>query len=191
MEQKFEYDWFSFKSSNWKNYLSDYKDKENLNFLEIGSHEGRSCSWLLDNILTHETSRMHCVDIFYDDGYEKKFGESLKTRFFKNTKKYGEKIILHEEWSFDFLTKENIKKEKYDFIYVDGNHSAKCVIEDSVLSFRLLKSNGILIFDDYDWNKNNLPPEKRPEIAIDAFLQIYKNLINVLYSGSQVIIKKI
>ena len=191
MEQKFEYDWFSFKSSNWKNYLSDYKDKENLNFLEIGSHEGRSCSWLLDNILTHETSRMHCVDIFYDDGYEKKFGESLKTRFFKNTKKYGEKIILHEEWSFDFLTKENIKKEKYDFIYVDGNHIAKCVIEDSVLSFRLLKSNGILIFDDYDWNKNNLPPEKRPEIAIDAFLQIYKNLINVLYSGSQVIIKKI
>ena len=191
MEQKFEYDWFSFKSSNWKNYLSDYKDKENLNFLEIGSHEGRSCSWLLDNILTHETSRMHCVDIFYDDGYEKKFGESLKTRFFKNTKKYGEKIILHEEWSFYFLTKENIKKEKYDFIYVDGNHSAKCVIEDSVLSFRLLKSNGILIFDDYDWNKNNLPPEKRPEIAIDAFLQIYKNLINVLYSGSQVIIKKI
>ena len=191
MEQKFEYDWFSFKSSNWKNYLSDYKDKENLNFLEIGSHEGRSCSWLLDNILTHETSRMHCVDIFYDDGYEKKFGESLKTRFFKNTKKYGEKIILHEEWSFDFLTKGNIKKEKYDFIYVDGNHSAKCVIEDSVLSFRLLKSNGILIFDDYDWNKNNLPPEKRPEIAIDAFLQIYKNLINVLYSGSQVIIKKI
>ncbi len=190
MEQKFEYDWFSSKSSNWKNYLSDYKDKKNLNFLEIGSHEGRSCSWLLDNILTHETSRMHCVDIFYDDGYEKKFGESLKTRFFKNTKKYGEKIILHEEWSFDFLIKENIKREKYDFVYIDGNHYAKCVIEDAILSFKILKLNGILIFDDYQWNRNVLPPTKRPEMAIDAFLQIFANETNVLYTGEQVIIRK-
>ena len=41
--------------------------------------------------------------------------------------------------------------ESFDIIYIDGSHAVNDVLEDAVLSFRLLKPEGILIFDDYRW----------------------------------------
>jgi hypothetical protein len=38
----------------------------------------------------------------------------------------------------------------YDVIYVDGNHGYKDVLYDGLLSWNLLKSDGLLIFDDGD-----------------------------------------
>ena len=60
--------------------------------------------------------------------------------------------------------KENIS----DIIYIDGNHEPNYVLEDAVLSFRKLKSNGILIFDDYGWGGPNLTQK-----GIDGFLSAY------------------
>ena len=41
--------------------------------------------------------------------------------------------------------------ETYDIIYIDGSHATSDVLEDAVLSYRLLKPGGLLIFDDYHW----------------------------------------
>lgn len=57
-------DWFSRNLRYWEKHLLPYKDKHNLNFLEIGSFEGRAAVWLLDHILTHQTTRLTCVDAF-------------------------------------------------------------------------------------------------------------------------------
>ncbi len=32
--------------------------------VEIGSFEGRSTLWILENLLRHPDSRMHCIDTF-------------------------------------------------------------------------------------------------------------------------------
>lgn len=37
----------------------------------------------------------------------------------------------------------------YDVIYIDGDHSYEGVLRDADVSARKLKSNGILIFNDY------------------------------------------
>ena len=51
---------------------------------------------------------------------------------------------------------------------------ASDVLSDAILSFELLKINGIIGFDDYLWklpNSNNLLTN--PKIAIDSFTNIF------------------
>ena len=51
---------------------------------------------------------------------------------------------------------------------------ASDVLSDAILSFELLKINGIIGFDDYLWklpNTNNLLTN--PKIAIDSFTNIF------------------
>ena len=38
-------------------------------------------------------------------------------------------------------------KEFLDFVYIDGNHMSKYVLEDAVNAFYCLKNNGYIIFD--------------------------------------------
>lgn len=60
----FTSDWFSTNIPLWKKLLQNYKDKPNLKFLEIGSYEGRSAVWLMENILTQENCTLTCIDTF-------------------------------------------------------------------------------------------------------------------------------
>ena len=77
----------------------------------------------------------------------------------------------------------------FDFVYVDGGHRSIEVLEDAVLSFRLLKRKGIMAFDDFKW-KYWASPDGIPELAINAFLRIYRRKITVLRKGYQVWIRK-
>ena len=68
-EPKYEFtrDWVSKKENNWDRVLAEFKGKANVHALEIGSFEGRSAIWFLDNILTDPTSTLTCVDVFTDE----------------------------------------------------------------------------------------------------------------------------
>jgi tetratricopeptide (TPR) repeat protein len=59
----------------WKKYLNKFVDKE-INALEIGSFEGESACWLLDNVLTHQFARLTCIDPF-NDGYSNLFNFNI------------------------------------------------------------------------------------------------------------------
>ena len=50
-------------------HLAEFKGKPDVHFLEVGTYEGRTALWFLDNILTHPTSTMTIVDFFEDTGY--------------------------------------------------------------------------------------------------------------------------
>jgi hypothetical protein len=64
-------------------------------------------------------------------------------------------------------------------------------MNDAVLSWRLLKENGIMIFDDYEWGIHTLDEKQKPKTGINAFLYgcigHYKNLA----CGGQIIIQKL
>ena len=47
---------------NFKNYLLPFAGRKELNFLQVGAFTGDASKWLLDNVLTHETSRLVDVD---------------------------------------------------------------------------------------------------------------------------------
>ena len=87
------------------------------------------------------------------------------------------------------ITLKTLPLNSYDIVYIDGSHAAPDVIVDTVLSWQLLKKGGIMIFDDYLWNRD-WSPEKTPKIAVDAFLNIFKKELQVIHMKFQVIIKK-
>ena len=59
--------------------------------------------------------------------------------------------------------------KSFDVIYIDADHNAGAVFLDAAQAWRLLKDDGVLIFDDYNWEPN-LPAHSRPHVAIAAFL---------------------
>ena len=194
---KFTVDWFSFNIPVWTKYLDHIKNKPDLMFLEIGSFEGRSATWLLENILTHKTSKIVCVDTFdgsvehIDDPELNKLLPTLYDTFCHNISSFSDQVIIKRGKSQDILKHID---QLFDFIYIDGDHTAVAVLEDAVLSFALLKPGGILIFDDYMWGVDLADKTKRnpniPKNAIDVFLMIYADKLDILYIDNQAIISK-
>ncbi len=147
--------------------------------------------WLLDNILTGSGSKTVCVDSFIADPetqITQDHAVTAKETFSSNVKKYGDKAELHVGASQEVLRK--LPLNAFDFVYVDGSHRASNVLEDAVLSFRLLKVGGIMIFDDYGWG-NHRGTLLHPKPGIDAFLEVYADQLVVLRKEYQVAIKKI
>ena len=148
--------------------------------IEIGVFEGRSTLWFLDNVLQHESSSLTCIE------------PNCEESFFINTSGYLHKIQLLQKRSAIALKDSSLTLSSFNFIYVDGDHSAPSVLEDAILSFPLLARRGILIFDDYNWRSST--PEisqSMPKLAIDAFLDVYKGQYDLLYRGYQVAIRRL
>ena len=165
----------------WAKILAPLQGRPHLRYLEIGVCEGGSLLWMLENVLTHPTARATGVDIFPGDS-EKIFRYNLKLSGF------ADKVAVMKGFSRDRL--KELPKESFDVIYIDGSHMAKDVMRDAVLSWELLKIQGLLIFDDYQYNLD-LPAQFRPRTAIDAFLDSYGPSLEVVYRGYQVVVKKI
>ncbi len=55
--------WFQQEAVKFfNNYLNDYRDQSNLEFLQIGTYTGDASVWLRENVLTNPTSYLTDVD---------------------------------------------------------------------------------------------------------------------------------
>jgi predicted O-methyltransferase YrrM len=166
----FTADWFTQYAEQWLERLGYLRNQET-HALEIGSYEGRSACWMLDNILTHVQSDIVCVDTW--DGKDKTLGEETiraKQRFQKNMKFYRSKVDVVELDSLRALTGFILDKESFDLIFIDGDHEGYSALTDLILSWHLLKSGGWLVFDDYLWEHVAL--RTNPKDAWDAFVSV-------------------
>jgi len=188
---RFSHDWVSDNVSSWNVILGSLKGKPNIHALEIGSFEGRSSIWFLENILTDSTATITCIDI-WEGFYEKRSSGSFEGVFDENIKAYGQtsKVIKIKGRS-DFVLRE-LKRESFDFIYIDGSHWAKDVLVDAVLAWDLLKPGGYMIFDDYYQSEYRswFLPHQTAKMAIDAFLNIFGPYLELLHKDYQVVVKK-
>jgi len=64
-------------------------------------------------------------------------------------------------------------------------------LEDALLTWRLVKVGGILIFDDYGYQFPGGVTETPPKTAIDAFLHIFQAKLRLIHQGYQVFIEKV
>jgi predicted O-methyltransferase YrrM len=193
---QFTSDWFSYHTHNWNCFLPQkFANVPSLNFLEIGSWEGRSTCWLLENVLTHESARITCVDTFAGSvehsamGYDSNLLQTIESRFDFNVALtgYPEKVRKIVGSSQEVL--RSLPLNSYDLIYIDGSHIASDVLEDAILSWRLLRKNGWMMFDDYDWPAPH--DYYHPKIGVDAFLSAFGNKVNILHKFYQVILEKV
>jgi predicted O-methyltransferase YrrM len=190
---EFKYDWFSCNIESLMLLLERFKGKEHIRALEIGCFDGRSTVWFLENILTHGSSSITCIDHFKGGKDHEHFNVDISgshRRFLSNTNAWKWRIALLDDDSHKELVRLKVFRLEYEFIYIDGSHLAADVLEDAVLSWRLLKPGGIMIFDDYDW-KNMPEPLDNPGPGIDAFLSVYAGKFKELSRGHQVAIEKL
>ena len=118
--------------------------KNNFICVEIGTDSGDFAEFMLKtNIL-----KLYCIDPYtsydeYHDGINNKTGDSL----YNSTKKRlnYDKVQMIRKFSHDAL---DDVKEQVDFIYIDGNHSYKYVLQDLIDWYPKLKPGGIIIGDD-------------------------------------------
>lgn len=175
---------------HFHNYLKEYKDKPNLKFLQIGAYTGDASKWLIDNILTDSSSTLTDVDTWAgsDESVHKQFDWDDVELTYNNKLSKFDNIIKEKKTSKDFLQNDN---NQYDFIYIDGDHTAAGVYSDANLSWQILKPNGILAFDDYTWQHESGNPKKAPGNGIDKFLEEQNNLFVLLEKSNQVWVRKI
>lgn len=183
--------WFEGHGFNeFPKHLEVFKGKPNLNFIQIGAYTGDASLWMLQNILTDPSSTLTDVDTW--EGSE----ESIhKTFDWQNVEQvYDSKIagfpnlIKKKMLSLDYLL--NLEPETADFIYIDGDHTAKAVYVDASLSWAALKSGGILGFDDYTWEHDSGVAELAPRQAIDKFVSEHSGEFELLGITDQYWIKK-
>lgn len=164
---------------NWTDALRGIVGKPDALGLEIGAFEGRSSRWFLETILTGPRSRLIVLDPF------------PRPNFHPNMADLAPRMDYLREPSQAALRDRRWRQASLDFAYIDGDHTARAVLEDSVLVWRLLKPGGVLIWDDYLWKaEDNTDPLRNPRPAIDAFLAIYKGDYDVLLSDWQVILRR-
>lgn len=183
----YSFDWFSHNIPNWKIWLRKFKNKENLSFLELGCFEGLATKWILDNILKGKNSRITVVDTFAGSIEHQKLDNSKMLNRFKNNIGNDPRVFIFQMTTKEFLKNAN---ELFDFIYIDASHKSKDVITDAILSWDILKKNGILIFDDYEWKKFPKTSNLHPKPAIDAFMNIFQGEYKLTGKGYQICLTK-
>lgn len=190
-EYSFTVDWFSKHTSTWEKYLSQFKGRY-IWYLEIGVFEGRSATWMFENILTNPDSRAYLVDPF-EAGYGKHNllidFDGVRERLSSNIKQWEDRVCLYDKSSAEFF-RSAPKNPRYSIIYIDGDHKAKNVLQDAVSAFEILENGGVMILDDYNWPVV-VEVHNHPRTAIDAFLNIYKDDLEVLHKDDQVFIRKL
>tara|TARA_X000001036_G_scaffold223960_1_gene209594 strand:+ start:24 stop:740 length:717 start_codon:yes stop_codon:yes gene_type:complete len=191
-KKKFTCDFFSQNTFDWINILNEFKKKE-LNYLEIGSFEGNSALFILNNF---NVKSVLCVDPWKqlskkegsNEGYEDIPIKIIENNFDENLKPHQGKFKKYKMRSEVFF-----KKNAFDFdvIYIDGSHLAEDVLKDCRSSWSCLKRDGILILDDFFWN-NYDKIEHNPAYAINTFLKEIENNYKIIcLSKFQLFIRKI
>jgi SAM-dependent methyltransferase len=182
---KFDYDdWFSPNIEIWEKFVNKIN---NINYLEIGSFEGRSTVFVseLENL-----SSITAVDTWKGSNEYDSKTSFLKIfeNFKKNIRTTNKTNINYFKTTSDAFFENN--KNSFNLIYIDGHHEYSQVKKDFLNSFNCLKKNGYIICDDFKWffyediNKN-------PMKAILECYEINRKNLSIKFLNDQAIFKKI
>jgi len=181
----FTEDWFTHNIPNFEMCMSAIPEKKL--FLEIGSYEGRSTCWLLENGLSDKGSIV-CVDTF--NGGQEHGGvdfKAVEARFWSNaqaTQGAEQKVSLMKKTSYKALAEMIGHKYVFDFIYIDGSHAPDVTLTDACMAFGLLKQGGVMLFDDYQY------PHEPTKVGIDSFLAGFKGQYDIIVNNYQLAVQK-
>ena len=153
--------------------MTEFIGKPNLRFLEIGSWVGTSAIEQVKDVLTGDNSTITCVDNWENAKVEEYFNE--------RTALYADKITKVKSDSKTWL--EQNQYQRFDFIYIDGDHSASGIESDTKLSWSMLKAGGVMALDDVLLNDETAQ-------ATNAFIESVKDKSIIIENGYQVWLRK-
>lgn len=184
-------DWFECVRPVWERLLPQLDARR---VLEVGSYEGASACYLIDVLGRKAPLEIHCID-HWEGGVEHRAAAvdmaRVEQRFHRNTaialrnSPFPVDLHVHKGHS-DRCLGGLLGREpglQFDFIYIDGSHQAADVLLDACMAFRLLRTGGVMVLDDYLWHQ--APPAKPdplavPKMAIDAFVNCHFNRLRIV-----------
>lgn len=161
---------------NFERFLLEAKPEA---CVQIGVFEGDASVWMLENL----SCVLYDIDPF--GGSEDLTGtdwSAVKARYRRRIKEYPGRVFW---WPDKHLTKGGTA----DFVYIDGDHRAPTVLSDACWAFDHVVSGGLIAFDDYTW-QSPLGRLHQPQAAIDSFLDLFSESIEVVEKGLQVWVRK-
>jgi predicted O-methyltransferase YrrM len=195
-EYQFTTDWFHWSPEVWTQLISHLPERKA--FLEIGSFEGRSTVWIVENMM-EDGGWIDCIDTWEGgEEHDEEDMDAVRNCFRANTKlaeaKFPERhVAAHHDtslWTLAQFIAKTYGGHLYDFIYIDGSHIAKDVLTDACMAWPLLKPRGLMVFDDYNWMPSTRDILHRPKLAIDAFVNIFAEEVEIVHVGYQMVIRK-
>ena len=165
---------------DFNNFLKPWAGKANLSFLEIGSAEGSSAIGIIKEILTDKSSTLTCLDNWDPIPLNGFFADDYEANFDNNTQPYIDQIVKVKSDSIIWLN--NNQDKKFDFIYIDGDHSYEGCKSDLELSWNLLKEGCWMVADDYGFDGVGA--------AVVDFIESVKNDVFFVRTESQMWLQK-
>ena len=153
--------------------------------LEVGAFEGRTTSFAAR---LFPNARITCVDPWVEYAEMKEIRRAEQA-FRQNVAEFGERIRPIKGYSNAVLPQLIDEGERFDVVFIDGSHAYADVVIDSQYGWRLLKSGGVLIWDDYLWRRAEYG-RFVPKLAIDEFLSAHRGDFEPLWAFKQVAIRK-
>ena len=189
----FGYDWTSGNFPTWASLLARYRDVP-ARVIEVGSWEGRSALFFLNYL---PQSALVCIDTFegseehraYPENFSKDLSE-IEQRFDANLATFADRLEKRKASSAAALAELGIDGSRFDIAYIDGSHRAADVYSDGVLTWSMLVSGGIMIFDDYEWEYMR-EPRSEPKLGIDSFLRVFEGQYRLMHKSFQVAIERL
>jgi len=169
----------------WKEWNKDilYLINKPIKILEIGIGKGEIMKYVTS--IFNNKLKYYGID-------EWKYGNKSKdiekiANLNRNLNKYKKNIFYLKKNSKIILYEFIKKNTTFDFIIINSSYDIpKNILYTSVLAMELINPNGVILFNDYiKFNKDSAKK------TIDAILSAYKNDIEILYIGNQILIKKI
>lgn len=152
--------------------------------LEIGTHIGASTvniAFALSKITTDERFEFVTVDIRDVNSTKKKswlkYGTKHSPKKMLEMLRLSSKVQFITDTSLGYAKKSN---QKFDFIFLDGDHTAKTVYEEISIVLRLLNPNGVILLHDFFpscqplWANNSIVPG--PFMAVNRIIKEQKNI---------------
>lgn len=182
-------DWFTagYAEAAFAQHLLPYAGQQNFAALQIGAYLGDASEWLCKNLLTGFGSWLVDVDTWAGSDEEDHAAinwDAVRDFYVERMRPYRNHGMFVGT-SDDYF---DMKPAPFDFIYVDGAHTAEQVLRDAVNADRYLRVGGIMAFDDYRWGGG---ARDVPAPAIDAFLRCYEQRYEVLAGGLQVWVRRV
>ena len=182
--------WFESVKPYFERHLKPWEGIDNLHFLQIGAYTGDASIWMAKEVLTGDGSILIDVDTWEgsDEGIHHTFDwadvwEAYKQKVMNCYNVRPVKMTSEMYLSYGADT-------TFDFIYVDGDHTMNAVYRDAVGSWKILKPQGLLAFDDYTWGDSMTDQTLAPRPGIDRFLAETSGEYELLEMGTQVWIRK-
>ena len=116
---------------------------------EIGTYKGLSAAVV--GLGMKPGSKYYCIDTYKASSEEFKNLTIDTLSEFESMKKrlcLEDKLVTVVGYSFDVV---NSIPNNLDFIYIDGDHTAESVYNDTKLYYSKVKSGGKILYHDYNW----------------------------------------